>query len=170
MALREKLDLLKRQCDYQAMVLRNIADIVDIAPRELVEQQLLEVEKTMRVVTNSPPVAEAGEALTTPLSYFSREGAGHVYVLRLQGDEHAENYYYVGFTQDLPKRLHDHFNNDGAIWTKIHPPINVMRILEGDKNEERATTIAMMKVYGWNFVRGYCWCSQVLKAPPRELS
>ena len=168
MALREKLDLLKRQCDYQCMLLRNISQIVDIAPSELVEQQLFEVEKTMRVVTDPPPARDVGQ--TTILDYFSREGTGHVYALRLQGDEHAEAYYYVGFTQDLPKRLYDHFHGEGATWTKLHPPINVMRILEGDKSDERATTIELMKHYGWNFVRGYCWCSQVLKAPPRELS
>jgi predicted GIY-YIG superfamily endonuclease len=168
MALREKLDLLKRQCDYQSMLLRNISQIVDIAPSELVEQQLFEVEKTMRVVTDPPPAREAGQ--TTILGYFSNNVEGHVYALRLQGDEHAENYYYVGFTQDLPKRLHQHFNGEGAIWTKLHPPLNVMRILEGGKSDERAVTIEMMKQYGYTVVRGYCWCSQVLKAPPRELS
>jgi len=174
MDVREKLQLLQTTCDYQRMLLRNIADIVDIAPRELVEQQLLEIGKTMRVVVTNPPVAREtgeGEALvqTTILDYFKKED-GHVYVLRLQGDEYAENYYYVGFTQDLPKRLYDHFHGEGATWTKLHPPINVMRILEGDKAMERSVTIEMMKQYTYMVVRGYCWCSQVLKAPPRELS
>jgi len=165
MALREKLGLLSLHCDYQAMLVRNISQIVDIAPSELVEQQLAEVERSMRVVVTSPALAP-----TTTLDYFMGQGTGHVYVLRLQGDEHAENYYYVGFTQNLTKRLHDHFCGDGATWTKLHPPVNVMRIMQGGKNDERSETISMMKLYGWQSVRGYCWCSQVLKAPPRELS
>ena len=169
MELREKLGMLSRQCDYQRMLLHNISQIVDVVPRELAEQQLLEVEKSMRVVADSTPARETGETLTQTTDYFSGEGTGHVYVLRLKGDEHAENYYYVGFTQNLPKRLHDHFNGEGATWTKLHPPLNVMRILEGDKNEERSVTIEFMKRFGFTVVRGYCWCSQVLKAPPREL-
>lgn len=165
MDLRQKLDFLKKECEYKQLILQNIVDIVDIAPRELVERQIQLLERSQ-----SLHLPKESTTSTTILDYFIKESPGHVYVLRLQGDDHAENYYYVGFTQDLSKRLYDHFHGDGATWTKLHPPLHVMKILEGEKAEERATTISMMKTYGWQTVRGYCWCSQHLKAPPRELS
>jgi len=162
MDLRQKLDFLKKECQYKQQLLQNIVDIVDIVPRELVERQIRQVEQSQSFLSTTTPAPI--------LDYFVKEGPGHVYILRLQGDAHAEHYYYVGFTQDLSKRLYDHFHGDGATWTKLHPPLHVMKILEGQKTEERTTTIDMMKTYGWQTVRGYCWCSQHLKAPPRELS
>ena len=146
------------------MLLRNISSLVDVAPLDVLHKQLQEVEKSMSVV-GSPLCATENAAV----DYFPKTAAGYIYVLRLEGDELHDHYYYVGFTQDVAKRMHDHFHGEGSEWTKLHPPRSIMEISEGDKSDERQKTIAIMKTYGWSKTRGYCWCSKVLKAPPREL-
>lgn len=159
-----RLSFLDKQCQMYQMLLRNIASLADVAPRELLQQQLQELEKAMAggCVTVAPTEPSMAH-------YFPKTTTGYVYVLRLEGDAGHDHHFYVGFTQDLTKRLHDHFHGDGAEWTKVHPPVSVMEVFEGDKSDERQKTIAMMKAHGWSTTRGYCWTSKFLKTPPREL-
>lgn len=141
------------------MMLRNMQQMVGIVPPELIEKQLQELEAVM-VPKNDFQ------------SYFklsSQSTAGFVYVLRLEGDASSDFYYYVGFTQDVGRRMHEHFNGIGAEWTKVHKPVGVMEVAEGEKADERQKTIDVMKKFGWAKTRGYCWTSKIMRSPPREL-
>lgn len=62
----------------------------------------------------------------------SLDGRGRVYVLRLEQD-----WYYVGWTEQLPHRLFQHFNGRGSAMTKAFPPIEVVDVVVGGKDKER---------------------------------
>ena len=158
MDFQQKIDLLSKQIALHDMVLQNIRAMSSIAPPGILQQQLDGLESTMVHKTDSLP------------KYFPKSSdTGYVYVLLLEGDEVHDKYYYVGYTQDVSKRLGDHFSSNGSEWTKLHPPISVLEVVEADKTEERNKTIQVMKKHGWELVRGYCWTAKNLKGPPREL-
>ncbi len=141
------------------MMLRNMQQMVGIVPPEMIETQLQELEAVM-VPKNDLQ------------SYFKPSSSGpggFVYVLRLEGDAASDSYYYVGFTQDVGRRMHEHFSGNGAEWTKAHKPVGVIEVVEGGKADERHKTIEVMKKNGWATTRGYCWTSKVMRSPPREL-
>jgi predicted GIY-YIG superfamily endonuclease len=48
-----------------------------------------------------------------------------LYIIRLSEDK-----YYVGQTNNINKRLSQHFNGNGSSWTKRYPPIEVLWTLE----------------------------------------
>lgn len=81
-----------------------------------------------------------------------------------------ERYFYVGFTQNVSRRLRSHFQGEGAVWTRLHSPCSVLEVSEGGHLEERLKTLEIMSTYGWHTTRGSHWCARDLKAPPRELS
>ena len=91
--------------------------------------------------------------------------AGHVYTLRLQN-----NCYYVGWSAHVESRIAHHFLGDGAKWTQLHPPIEVLSVLPGDHTLEKITTIACMCQHGWQCVRGASWCQVELKQPPAAIT
>ena len=62
------------------------------------------------------------------------------------------NCYYVGKTSYLKQRLTSHFKGKGAEWTKAHPPVEVVCVVEGD-HESSMYRYAERK-YGRTFVRG----------------
>lgn len=164
MDLQKNIEFLRRQCQMHDMMLRHVQHLMDVAPHEVLHKQLVDIESSM-LLRNDISLA----------SYFPKSAAtssssgGYIYVLKLQGDEVHDQYYYVGFTQDVNKRLYDHFHGNGAEWTKVHSPVCVLEVVEGDKSDERPKTIEIMKKYGWAKTRGYCWSSKILKSPPREL-
>lgn len=80
-----------------------------------------------------------------------------VYALRLEGGK-----YYVGTTNRPRKRLQQHFDGDGAVWTKAHPPIEVaQRIPAESKGEalgkEEWLTKKYAEKHGRYLVRGGPW-------------
>ena len=77
-----------------------------------------------------------------------------VYTLELEGGK-----YYVGYSDDVPRRIAEHWMSRGSYWTRMHPPIRVLEVIPGNKELENATTIALMCKYGWRHVRGGLWCS-----------
>jgi predicted GIY-YIG superfamily endonuclease len=85
---------------------------------------------------------------------------GHVYTLRLEN-----KCYYVGWSSQINVRIAQHFLGVGSKWTKLHPPIEVLSVVQGDYVMEQATTIAMMCRHGWEKVRGGPWCSIELSCP-----
>jgi len=85
---------------------------------------------------------------------------GHVYTLRLEND-----CYYVGWSSQIDTRIAQHFLGDGAKWTQLNPPIEVIAIVKGDHVMEKATTIAMMCRHGWEKVRGGPWCQFDMSCP-----
>ena len=88
-----------------------------------------------------------------------------VYVLELEGGR-----YYIGYTDDVPRRIAEHFLGRGAHWTRTHAPVKVLEVVPGNKELENATTIALMCKYGWRNVRGGMWCSVEMKSMPTPLA
>ena len=85
----------------------------------------------------------------------------YIYVLKL-----VEDRYYVGRTSNILRRIKEHFTEDGAVYTKKYKPLKVIEIEEEKSNDqERIKTLSTMEKYGWEKVRGYCWCSLLIKKP-----
>ena len=72
-----------------------------------------------------------------------------IYVLKL-----ANDCWYVGHGDGVSKRIKHHVNGKGSSWTKRNPVEGVQVIMEGDKNTEREVTLDLMKLYGFQKVRG----------------
>ena len=85
----------------------------------------------------------------------------YIYTLALK-----DGFYYVGKTTDPDRRFNEHFNEKGALWTKLHPPLNIIEkesfLVSSTEEEDRwenHQTIKMMTAKGWQMVRGGYWCS-----------
>lgn len=85
----------------------------------------------------------------------------YIYTLALE-----DGYYYVGKTIDPDRRFNEHFNDEGAVWTKLHSPVSVIEkesfLVSSPEEEDRwenHQTIKMMKAKGWQMVRGGYWCN-----------
>ncbi|MEO8885814.1 MAG: CHC2 zinc finger domain-containing protein [Mucilaginibacter sp.] len=75
---------------------------------------------------------------------------GTVYVLKLEND-----CYYVGFTQNLPRRLTQHFAHKGALWTQKHTPLNLVDVYyDVPEFVEHRVTKRYIERYGPEKVRG----------------
>ena len=80
-----------------------------------------------------------------------------MYTLELEGGK-----YYVGYSDDVPRRIAEHWLSRGSHWTRLHPPIKVLEVVPGSKELENAKTIALMCRKGWR-----CVFVEVSGAPPR---
>ena len=49
-----------------------------------------------------------------------------VYTLELQGGN-----FYVGYSDDIPKRMAEHFLGRGSYWTRLHAPTKVLEVVPG---------------------------------------
>jgi|GEM_PF-2055320 len=83
----------------------------------------------------------------------------HAYALELESGK-----YYVGVSSDYKKRLEQHFNGKGSVWTKLYKPIKVLEIVEADDFTENNLTLEYMSTYGIENVRGAAYCSIKLDA------
>ena len=81
-----------------------------------------------------------------------------IYILKLTGE-----YYYVGISPDPEARFLKHTEGTGALWTRLHRPIQVLETIEtniplknffGAERVETKIAVALMKTYGWRKVRG----------------
>jgi predicted GIY-YIG superfamily endonuclease len=88
-----------------------------------------------------------------------------VYTLELEGGR-----YYVGYSDDVPRRIAEHFLGRGAGWTRTHAPVRVLDVVPGGKDLETATTIALMTKYGWRNVRGGPYCSIEMRTLPTPIA
>lgn len=89
----------------------------------------------------------------------------YIYVLKLVDDR-----YYVGRTGNILRRIEEHFTGVGSIYTMKYNPIKVIEVTEELTNQdERNKTLEIMTKYGWEKVRGACWCSLEINKP-REKS
>lgn len=85
----------------------------------------------------------------------------YIYVLKLVDDR-----YYVGRTSNILKRMEEHFTVGGSIYTKKYRPLKIIEVVEElTKEDERLKTLEIMEKYGWEKVRGACWCSLEIKNP-----
>ena len=78
----------------------------------------------------------------------------YIYILKLQ-----HNKYYIGKTLNPYFRIESHFNLEGSEWTKIHNPIKLLEIIEGDDYDEDKYTKIYMDKYGIDNVRGGSYTS-----------
>jgi hypothetical protein len=84
--------------------------------------------------------------------------------------ELADGCFYVGYSDDVDRRIAEHFLGRAAMWTRMHAPIRVLDVVPGTKELENCTTIALMCTHGWRKVRGGAWCSIELKTMPLPLA
>lgn len=90
-----------------------------------------------------------------------------VYILQLEDGK-----LYVGATGQLDSRFEDHRSGHGAKWTQEHPVKRVLKVIHDVTNwkeVEKELTIRMMKIHGWENVRGGPWTQRDLDSPPRRL-
>lgn len=160
MDLPQKVRFLLKQCQMQQMMLQHMDTLIHCAPKDVLERQVQDMEDSM--------MAHAGDvAIMSP--YFPVD-YGYVHVLHLEGDEAAESYFYVGYTQNVARRMGEHFSGQGAEWTKVHRPVAVAEVVEGLQADERTKTLEYMRKHGWARTCGYCWTSRVLRSPPKEMT
>lgn len=83
------------------------------------------------------------------------------YVLELAGGRH-----YVGISNNVVRRARQHHEGKGAVWTKLHSPMNVLFQHEHDVpdehtayNIENEMTVKLMVEHGWKKVRGGYFCA-----------
>ena len=77
-----------------------------------------------------------------------------VYVLLLKNA-----HFYVGITDNLKKRISQHFAGIGAVWTKKYPPVKLLEVIEnGSLLVETKVTRDYMNRYGKDRVRGGKYC------------
>jgi len=77
-----------------------------------------------------------------------------IYILELE-----QNKYYIGKTTNIAFRLKDHFESNGAAWTKKYKPIRLESIIaDCDDFDEDKFTLKYMEKYGINNVRGGSFC------------
>jgi hypothetical protein len=63
--------------------------------------------------------------------------------------------FYVGRTTNISDRVQNHFNNNGATWTKLYKPLEVFYTLDNcDPFDEDKHVIKMMANHGIHNVRG----------------
>ncbi len=87
----------------------------------------------------------------------------YVYVLKLEDER-----YYVGRTSNFMQRMNEHFTLRGSEYTKKYKPIKIVEVIEEkDKYDERDKTLAYMQKYGYEKVRGYAWCQEVILKFPK---
>ena len=74
------------------------------------------------------------------------------YCLKLEGDEENEYYVYVGWTNDLEKRMLEHtgIREGGASFCKLHKPIEILAV-KIHENEQEAI---LCEVANWNLWAG----------------
>jgi hypothetical protein len=86
----------------------------------------------------------------------------YIYVLQL-----IEDRYYIGRSDNILRRIEEHFTNNGSIYTKKFKPLKVIEVEEEKTNQdEKVKTFFYMEKYGWEKVRGSHWCSLELKKNP----
>lgn len=91
-------------------------------------------------------------------------GVEYVYVWQLEDGK-----YYVGWSENLSRRMDEHILGEGSNWTKKYSPVAIIEIVRGNKDVEKKKTLEYMKAKGWENVRGGPWCLVEYKAVPSEV-
>jgi hypothetical protein len=76
--------------------------------------------------------------------------ATKIYILQLE-----EGKYYVGKSNNIDKRISEHFSGKGSKWTQLYKPMKVLTIIDdSDLLAEEKHTYLTMDKYGIDNVRG----------------
>lgn len=87
-------------------------------------------------------------------NYYQKSKSTYVYSLNLKNGKK-----YVGLTQNLKKRMNDHFNGCGSKWTQKNKPMSINHIqkcksYENAKKAEKIVYYNMKNYHGPTKVRG----------------
>ena len=138
----------------------------------LLQEEYNNILKEMRKLSRrrSQIKREMGKFGVSPIKrsqYFDRPIL--LYALKLR-----DNCWYVGMSRNVEKRFKSH-QKGGTIWTKAHPPIEVVEVREtGLTSDSEASkledemTFEYARKYGINFVRGG-GCSQSKPHWPKDM-
>jgi len=81
-----------------------------------------------------------------------------IYILKL-----VRGKFYVGKSNDPVKRFQSHLNGTGSVWTRIHKPLGIEKvILCTSPFEEDRYTKEYMHLYGIDNVRGGSYSNLIL--------
>lgn len=127
---------------------------IDSENEEIVKETEMELRRVRRFF----------ETTTLGSSMFPF-GIQYVYFWELE-----EGKFYVGWSENLSRRIDEHLSDEGSIWTKKYHPISIIEICRGDKSVEKQKTLEYMKLKGWENVRGGPWCSTDYKNTPSEVA
>ena len=88
---------------------------------------------------------------------------GYVYVLALENQ-----CWYVGYSaaENVQCRVASHFLSGGALWTRLHKPIQVVSVQPGCTLLENLICISLMCKHGFEKVRGGSYCQLEMLAAP----
>lgn len=81
-----------------------------------------------------------------------------VYTLELE-----DGCFYVGYSENLNRRIFQHFNGEGSKWCKIHKPVKLVGVMVGGKKEETEEALRLMKIHGKDKVKGGAYTRIELK-------
>ena len=79
------------------------------------------------------------------------------------GEGHVRPFWYIGRTENLERRLRQHWSGHGAQWCKLHKPSKLWAVHAGDI--EDSLTLAFMHYFGWEVVRGGKWVARSMGKP-----
>ena len=83
----------------------------------------------------------------------------NIYILKL-----VDNKYYIGFTDNIKKRVQEHIDGNGSSFTKMYRPINLVKVYENVNPEKvDVSIIKYMKKFGVDNVRGGSYKNVKLK-------
>jgi predicted GIY-YIG superfamily endonuclease len=83
----------------------------------------------------------------------------NIYILKL-----VDNKYYIGFTDNIKKRVQEHIDGNGSSFTKMYRPINLVKVYENVNPEKvDVSIIKYMKKFGVDNVRGGSYKNAKLK-------
>ena len=67
-------------------------------------------------------------------------------------------------------RIASHFLGAGSLWTQLHKPLQVVKVVPGDTMLESCITIQLMVQMGWQNVRGGSFVKVEMTKPPACLA
>lgn len=140
---------IKNQLSFMKKILT-----IDSNNEEIVKETDLELKRVRRFF----------ETTTLGSSMFPF-GTEYVYVWQLEDGK-----FYVGYSENLSRRVDEHLTGEGAVWTKKYHPVSIIEIVRGDKEVEKQKTLEYMRLKGWENVRGSHWCQLEYKSAPLELT
>lgn len=168
-----------RQGETLFMDARKMGTLIDRTHRELSAEEMTEIAHTYHAwrgkngdyqdkpgFCKSAPLTEiqSHHYVLTPGRYVGAEaieddlpaphpGVFYVYVIKCQGES-----FYIGQTDNIPRRWQEHKMGKGADWTKKNPPIYIAHYEEFSNREEAVAREKELKT-----TNGRRWIKQAIK-------